>query len=225
MIIENNLFSIDNSYMVIPIISYLNADTDKDKIISDNKNKSGVYRWINKKSGKSYIGSSINLSKRLYRYYSLKHIKVQSKSSIICNALLSGYSNLIFEILEYCNKEDCIIREQYYLNLLKPEYNILPTAGSLLGYKHSEESKDKMKGPRNLSLDHLTKIRNHINQLNSKRALIVEVFDVVNQTSTEYISIRETARELNSNDSTIRRYIKNNQIFLDRYKISLKKDK
>jgi len=153
------------------------------KIISDNKNKSGVYRWINKESGKTYIGSSINLSARLYRYYSLKHIKVQSKSSIICKALLSGYSKFSFEILEYSNKEDCIIKEQYYINLLKPEpqgarfpfflmflilktgvppgteYNILQTAGLLLGYKHSEEAKVKMKGPKNFSLEHLTKIK------------------------------------------------------------------
>lgn len=108
-----------------------------------------MYRWINKESGgkKTYVGSSINLSARLYRYYSLKHIKVQSKSSIICKALLTGYSNFSFEILEYCNKEDCIIKEQYYIDLLKPEYNILPTAGSLLGYKHSKEAKAKMKRP------------------------------------------------------------------------------
>lgn len=81
-----------------------------------------MYRWVNKESGKTYVGSSINLSARLYRYYSLKHIKVQSKSSIICNALLTSYSKFSFEILVYCNKEDCIIKEQYYIDLLKPEY-------------------------------------------------------------------------------------------------------
>lgn len=215
----------DYSMLIIPIVNYLNADTDKNKIISENKNKSGVYRWINNKSGKAYVGSSVNLSARLYRYYSLKHIEVQSKSSIIRKALLSGYSNFSFEILEYCNKEDCIIREQYYIDLLKPEYNVLSTAGSLLGYKHSEEAKAKMKGPRNLSLEHLTKIKNHINQMNSKHALVVEVFDTVNKTLTEYKSIRKTARELNSNDSTIRRYIKNNKIFLERYLISFKNKK
>jgi hypothetical protein len=32
-------------------------------------------------------------------------------------------------------------REQYYLDLLKPEYNILKVAGSSLGFKHSEESR------------------------------------------------------------------------------------
>jgi group I intron endonuclease len=46
-----------------------------------------------------------------------------------------GYSNFTLEILEYCEPENAIKREQYYLDLLKPEYNILKVAkrGSSLG--------------------------------------------------------------------------------------------
>ena len=46
--------------------------------------------------------------------------------------------------MEYCNKEDLIKREQYYLELLNPEYNICTTAGSTLGKLHSEETKAKI---------------------------------------------------------------------------------
>jgi group I intron endonuclease len=35
-------------------------------------------------------------------------------------------------------------REDFYLQLIKPEYNILQKAGSTLGYRHSEESKTIM---------------------------------------------------------------------------------
>jgi len=42
------------------------------------------------------------------------------------------------DIIEYCSPKDLINREQYYLQSLKPDYNILKTAGSLLGFKHSE---------------------------------------------------------------------------------------
>jgi hypothetical protein len=35
-------------------------------------------------------------------------------------------------------------KEQYYLDLLSPEYNIAPTAGSTLGFKHSPISKKKI---------------------------------------------------------------------------------
>jgi len=73
-----------------------------------------------------------------------------------------GYSNFSFEILEYCNKNEILVREQYYLDTLKPEYNILPTSGYPLGYKHTEEAKAKLRGPKTLSSDHLTKIRENI---------------------------------------------------------------
>jgi hypothetical protein len=39
---------------------------------------------------------------------------------------------LTLEILEYCNPSDAVSTEQKYLDLLKPEYNILKKAGSLL---------------------------------------------------------------------------------------------
>jgi group I intron endonuclease len=38
-----------------------------------------------------------------------------------------------------------LIKEQYYLDLLKSEYNILITAGSSLGYRHSPETIAKFK--------------------------------------------------------------------------------
>ena len=55
-----------------------------------------------------------------------------------------GYSNFSLEILEYCDIKDIISREQYFLDLLNPEYNSLKIAGSSLGFNHSEESKQKM---------------------------------------------------------------------------------
>jgi len=63
----------------------------------------------------------------------------------IFSALLKyGYSKFIVEILEYCEPTDTISREQYYLEKLNPEYNILTKAGSSLGFKHSAQSKKRM---------------------------------------------------------------------------------
>ena len=59
----------------------------------------------------------------------------------ICKALLKhGYSNFSFHIVEYCESDKCLQREQYYIDPLNPKYEILRTAGSSLGYKHSEEA-------------------------------------------------------------------------------------
>ena len=60
---------------------------------------------------------------------------------LIEKALLKyGYSNFKLEILEYCDKDEVLSREQYYLDFLKPEYNILKQAGSSLGFTHSVPS-------------------------------------------------------------------------------------
>jgi group I intron endonuclease len=80
-------------------------------------------------------------------YYDFSYLSVRlnkSKSRIYSAILKHGYSNFQLEILEYCTKENVISREQYYIDLLKPEYNLLKKAGSILGFKHSLLSKKKM---------------------------------------------------------------------------------
>jgi group I intron endonuclease len=47
--------------------------------------------------------------------------------------------------LEYCEPSETIAREQYYIDLLKPEYNILLVAGSSYGHKRSDETKLKLR--------------------------------------------------------------------------------
>lgn len=211
------------SFTIIPIVVYSNADTSKIQIIKEIKGKSGIYRWINNKNGKSYIGSSVNLSARLYRYYSLAHITAQSKHSLKCKSLVKyGYSSFTFEILEYCNKDEVLVREQYYLDLLKPEYNILSVAGSPVGYLHTEEAKLKMRGARTLTPEHLIKIKQHILKINTQRAIPIEVFDTEKGSKVEYASVRSAAREFNCNETTIRTYLKTNKPFLGRYIITKK---
>lgn len=115
--------------------------------MKDNKGKSGIYCWRNLNSGKMYIGSSINLSKRLSQYLSIKFLNkelLNGKSKIYSALLNYSYSNFSLTILEYCDLADVIKREQYYLDLLKPTYNIELTAGSRLGSFHDEEARAKM---------------------------------------------------------------------------------
>ncbi len=55
-----------------------------------------------------------------------------------------GYSQFSVEIIEYCEPSEVLKKEQYYLDLLKPKYNILKIAGSFVGFKHSTEIKEKL---------------------------------------------------------------------------------
>lgn len=102
---------------------------------------------MNTLTGDSYIGSAVDLSKRLSVYYSEKsrqEVLNRSKSNILSAIQKYDHSNFTLEILEYCNPNDTIIREQYYLDFLYPEYNILLTASSSLGKLHTEETKIKI---------------------------------------------------------------------------------
>jgi len=118
---------------IIPVVVYTNAETQRIQILKENKSKSGVYRWVNLENGKSYVGSSTDLGRRLRNYFYISFLKTEIKKnkSMIYNALLKyGFSKFSLEIIEYCAPENCIEREQYYLDLLKPEYNTLKIAGS-----------------------------------------------------------------------------------------------
>ena len=79
-------------------------------------------------------------------YFNFNYISDPKRfNMMIHKALLKyGYSGFQLEILEYCNKNELIAKEQYYLDLLTPEYNILKKAGSSLGFKHSLETRQKM---------------------------------------------------------------------------------
>jgi group I intron endonuclease len=97
--------------------------------------------WVSLKDNKCYVGSSSNLSKRFSWYFSFNNLNkvLENSTSIIARALLKyGYSGFRLYILEYCDAEQLIAREQYYINLLSPQYNILQVAGSSLGTKLSE---------------------------------------------------------------------------------------
>lgn len=85
---------------------------------------------MNLVSGKSYVGSSVNLSVRLKRYYSYKNLTDLKQNMLINKALLKyGYSGFKLDILEYCNKDEAIAREQYYLDLLKPPLGLATESG------------------------------------------------------------------------------------------------
>lgn len=91
----------------------------------------------------------MDLGNRLGQYYTKKHLErtLKKGNSIICASLLkNGLSNFSLEILEYCTEVDKVIeREQYYIDLLQPKYNIFPIAGSSYGFKHSTETKENFR--------------------------------------------------------------------------------
>jgi group I intron endonuclease len=164
-ILKNNLYYSIRSYTTLPtnqlenseinyIKVYENAFDMRKNILNENKGKSGIYMLTNKLTNDIYIGQSIDLSNRFKKYFTLSPCSylnkgknyIKSKNSlIISRALIKyGYSNFSVTILEYCDKSDLLVKEQYYLDKLNPQYNILKIAGSSLNHKHTEETKAKI---------------------------------------------------------------------------------
>jgi len=123
---------------------YEDAFNMRKSILNENKGKSGIYMWTNKLTNDLYIGQSKDISKRFKNYFNLSYL-VSRNNYIISRALIKyGYSNFSLTILEYCDKSDLLLREQYYFDKFSPQYNILKIAGSSRGFKHSEETKRKI---------------------------------------------------------------------------------
>lgn len=183
--------------MIIKTI-YKNVFRDKLQILSDNLGKSGVYRFTNLSNGKSYIGSSVNLGRRFRNYFNSKHLK--ANKMIIYKAFLKhGHSNFNLEILEYCPIEKCLEREQHYLDLFQPDYNILKIAGSLRGYKHTQETKVKMSATalgRKHSEETIAKLRNLTMEKKAKR---LEQLKGINSNPEHQAKRLEHLKRLNQN--------------------------
>lgn len=162
--------------------SYSDPESEKASILRENRGKSGIYMWKAKVNGKTYVGSSVDLTKRLRNYLATSYLSDFKHIMLIYKALLAhGFANFRLEILEYCKPSLLIKREGYSIDLLKPylppprslrggEYNILKIAGSRLGTKHSEEVKAKIKaGALGRREEVLAKNREHLKILNASQ--------------------------------------------------------
>lgn len=106
---------------------------------------SGIYQIQNQINRKRYIGSAVNLEKRWWNH--LSSLRHNSHHNPHLQAAFHKYGEDAFavSVLEYVEDlEQLIVREQYFLGALSPEYNISPTAGSSLGIQHSASFKKRV---------------------------------------------------------------------------------
>lgn len=110
------------------------------------QNISCIYKIASKATGRFYIGSAkiFNLRKAGH----LCDLRNNKHHSIFLqrNYNKYGQEDLVFEIVEEVPDINNLIgREQYYIDLLKPHFNIAPKAGSTLGIKKPEHVKQKLR--------------------------------------------------------------------------------
>lgn len=183
----------------------------------------GIYKITNITNNKFYIGSSVNINKRKLHHLHLLRNSKHGNTYLQKSWNKYGEKSFDFEILEFC--ENIIEREQYYIDTLKPTYNLNPVAGSCLGRKHYKETKDKIgKGNKNKIRskelkdlwskikkenprpEHYNLIVNKAKEVNSKKILQL---DKQENFIKEWNSLSECAKTLNLDVSTISKVCKN----------------
>ena len=109
---------------------------------------SGIYKIVNLKNGKFYIGST----KHLYRRKK-EHFRLLAQNKNHCKILQRAYNkygelNFSFEILALCPQEYLFKLEQWFVDILKPAYNSclinvsVPIGLQGKGYTYTEEHKE-----------------------------------------------------------------------------------
>lgn len=113
--------------------------------------KRGIYGIRRKETGDLYVGSAVCIQERWY-----EHRKDLRRGVHHCRYLQRAwtkYGEAAFEFLiieEIEDKDALLDAEQAHIDALKPAYNSLKVAGSSLGFKHSPETIEKLKGNKNI---------------------------------------------------------------------------
>ena len=107
-------------------------------------NKSCIYKITNLVNNKIYIGSTNNYYKRKNNhFYNLNH-NIHPNPHLQNSWNKYTKYNFKSEIIELCEIDKLIEREQYYIDSLNPNYNISKIAGRTTGIKCKEETKLKI---------------------------------------------------------------------------------
>jgi len=223
-----NWFSLKKSGFIIP----LQKNFEK---------KPAIYIYQNKlNKNQIYIGSSINLIRRLeqHRYLCNKNIKSCPKFYNCVSKY--GWNNFRVGILEYIGsnkvyrstidkvllKRNLIEREQFYFDIFKPTLNINKIAGSTLGFKHTEETRFLMSLERkgksinrrkqNISYIISEETKNNLS-IRTRHGVIVKVVDKNNKIINTFPTITSAAKFYNTNHTTLSRYLKSEKLWKDKY--------
>jgi group I intron endonuclease len=93
---------------------------------------------------KFYIGSAVNLQKRWKRHLSDLSKKQHSNRHLQNHYNLYGAADLYFSVIENCDQIFLLSREQYFMDLMNPTFNINPKADSRLNCVLSFATRQKI---------------------------------------------------------------------------------
>jgi group I intron endonuclease len=111
----------------------------------------GIYKIQSTiKPERIYIGSAVDIKRRWYEHTHDLKLNNHNNPKLQNHYNKYGNEDLIFTVMKECSIKLLLEREQYYIDKLKPFYNICCVAGNTLGirYKLSDEIRKKMSDKR-----------------------------------------------------------------------------
>lgn len=198
----------------------------------------GIYK-ITSPTGKIYIGSSINIEKRV-KYY--KSLDCKGQKRLFASLKKYGFDNHSFEIIEECSVEELHYKENMYgmgfevlgvngLNSMLPNFDSnfkhvseetklrmrnskIGSKNTFFNKKHSEAAREKIRiaqTGRKHTLEHRMKVS--LNNAKNKSKIILDL-----NTGVFYNSAKELSELYKINHSTLRAILnganKNNSSFI-----------
>ena len=182
-----------------------------------------------------YIGSAINLSQR-FRQHRYKATLIKNKFYNYINKY--GWENFKYGILEHINmknihdlvnkKKYILKKEQFYLDKYKPFLNTNLIANSMLGFKHTEDTKLKLsimkRGKKlvmtNLAVPLKTKIiiQEVIHKLKLRsKGVKIKIYNKNNVYVKEFNTIKEAALYVGLSPSSVSRYLKKESLLANTF--------
>lgn len=129
----------------------------------------GVYKITSKSLGKMYIGSSVDIGLREKRHMNNLKNNRHTNHKLQDHYNRFGKEDILFEVVEIVNDvNDLIPAEQRWMTVLQTVlngFNICPTAGNTLGYRHTDKTKkflSRMQIGKKLSAEQKRKIGNSL---------------------------------------------------------------
>jgi len=196
------------------------------------------------------VGSTVNLYRRLYTYYNIP-LLITNKSLIYKALLKYGHSKFSLSVLEFIDKtklskdelkKKLLEREQFYIDALDPEYNILKKAGSSLGYKHTPDSLIKMSGEnhplygdknlvirarmslaksgKNNPMSGKSHSAKTLAKISNANGTLIYLYDTQGSLVITFSSARKVGEYFNCTHQTIKRYALNGKIFKEQWILS-----
>jgi len=176
-----------------------------------------------------YIGSSMNIGNRL-----VDHLVTKTTNGHLQSALKSyGLKNFTFCVVEFCDSQVLLQREQHYLDILfslpkELRYNFSPVAGApIAGRTHSDETRAKMSEAQTGANNSMYgKVPANAFQSGANHpmygklpanAMTIHIYSLDNVLVQTFSTMTVAAKFLNTSTVQVHRYVRTGKVWNDKY--------